>query len=259
MTRSLVRMRLIAGNTFREATRSRLLYNLLFFALLMIASSISAAKINLGWNERIYRDFGLSAIALFGTLIAIFVGIGLVYREIAEKTVYTMLARPLHRWEFLLGKYAGLVAVLAVEVAVMAVCFLGMLALRSSPVTPGLVQAIAMIGVELALVTAVAIFFSSFTTPYLAGMCTVALWVIGHLLGDLRAFGQHSEAEIVQRATELLYWTLPNLDLLDFKSLAAEGRPIAASRVWLATGYAALYSTGLLIASVILFRRRDFR
>lgn len=253
------RIVVIAQNTLREAVRNKLLYNLLLFAMLMIASSIFFAELHLGYRVRIYRDVGLSAIALFGTLIAIFVGINLVNREIGQKTVYTLLAKPVGRWEFVLGKYLGLLGLLAIQVSVMALCFLALLWLQDSPVTPALLQAIGLIYVELALLTAVALFFSSFTTPYLAGMFTVALWIIGHLLADLRAFGAQSELEGLRALTESLYWVLPNLDRLDVKSQAAAVEVIEASRVALLILYGALYSTALLIASTWFFRRRDFR
>jgi ABC-type transport system involved in multi-copper enzyme maturation permease subunit len=255
---ALVRVAVIAQNTLREAVRNKLLYNLLLFAVLMILSSIALAELHVGYRVRIYRDVGLSAIALFGSLIAIFVGINLVNREIAQKTVYTILAKPVRRWEFLVGKYLGLVSLLVLQVAVMALCFLSVLALNNAEISVSLLQAIGMIAMELVLLTAVALFFSSFTTPYLAGMFTVALWVIGHLLADLRAFGDSSEVPALQAATEALYWTLPNLDRLDFKSEAAATHAIDAMRVALAALYGMLYSIALLVASVWFFRRRDF-
>ena len=186
---SLSRILVLAQNTFREAVRDRLLYNLLLFATLMIASSIVLAKLHIGYDERIYRDVGLGAISFFGVLIAVFVGINLVYREISLKTVYSMLAKPVRRWEFLVGKYLGLMVLLVVEIGVMSALFFGVLWYKGSDILPGMFWAIEMILLELALITAVAIFFSSFTTPYLAGMFTVALWIIGHLLADVRAFG----------------------------------------------------------------------
>jgi ABC-type transport system involved in multi-copper enzyme maturation permease subunit len=259
MIRSLTRIGAIAGNTFREAVRSKLLYNLLFFAILMIVSSILLANLHLGYQARIFRDVGLSAIALFGALIAIFVGINLVYREISLKTVYTMLAKPVHRWEFLVGKYVGLAVLLLVEIAIMTAGFLVVLWGHGSPISPELFYAVGLVFVELALVTAVALFFSSFTTPYLAGMFTVALWITGHLLADVRAFGAHSEIPLVESVTEFLYWCLPNLDRLDIKSEAAAGVSIEAGRVGWAILYAAAYSSGLLLISAWLFRRRDFR
>jgi ABC-type transport system involved in multi-copper enzyme maturation permease subunit len=254
-----MRIAVFAENSFREAVRDKLLYNLLLFAGLMIASSIVLAKLNIGYDERIYRDVGLGAIAFFGALIAIFVGVSLVQREIALRTVYSMLAKPVHRWEFLLGKYFGLLTLLAVEIALMTAMFLAVLLIKGSPLTAGLLWAVLLIFLELALVTAVALFFSSFTTPYLAGMFTVALWIIGHLLADVRAFGLQQGAEGLRPLTELLYWTLPNLDRLDIKGPAAAGEVIAGARIAWAALYAVLYSALLLVAATLLFRRRDFR
>jgi Cu-processing system permease protein len=256
---SLHRIGVLALNTYREAVRDKLLYNLLLFAALMIASSILLAQLQIGKDERIYRDVGLGAIAFFGVLIAIFVGINLVYREISTKTVYTMLSKPVRRWEFLVGKYVGLLSLLAVEVALMSGCFLGVLVWKGSEFSSGLVWAIVMIYLELALVTAIAIFFSSFTSPYLAGMFTVALWIVGHLLADLRSFGRHSDIAGLRQLLEALYWSLPNLDRLDFKADASAGNPIDLARASMAALYAVLYSTGLVAASMLLFQRRDFR
>ena len=259
MIQSIARIGYLAENTFREAVRNKLLYNLLLFAVLMIVSSIVLADLHLGYRVRIFRDVGLAAIALFGALIAIFVGINLVYREIAQRTVFIMLAKPVRRWEFLVGKYVGLLAVLLLEVAVMTACFLIVLYAQDSPITKGLLYAIALIFVELALLTAIALFFSSFTTPYLAGMFTAALWVVGHLLADVRAFGEQSDVPLLQAVTEFMYWALPNLDRLDLKTEAASDHPIETLRVVLAALYGALYSVGLLAGSAWFFRRRDFR
>ncbi|HKC49977.1 MAG TPA: ABC transporter permease [Myxococcota bacterium] len=256
---SLSRIWVLARNTYREAVRDKLLYNLLLFAALMIASSILLAQIQIGKDERIYRDIGLSSIAFFGVLIAIFVGINLVYREISTKTVYTMLSKPVHRWEFILGKYFGLLSLLAVEVAIMSACFLGVLVWKGSEFSIGLVWAIGMIYLELALVTAIAMFFSSFTSPYLAGMFTVALWIVGHLLADLRAFGKTSDIAGLRELLEALYWTLPNLDRLDFKADASAGNPIELARAGMAALYALLYSFTLMAGAIVLFQRRDFR
>src|SRR5262249_54125878 len=137
--------------------------------------------------------------------------------------------------------------------------FLGVLVWKGSDFSLGLVWAIGLIYLELALVTAIAMFFSSFTTPYLAGMFTVALWIVGHLLGDLRSFGQHSEIAGLRELLEALYWTLPNLDRLDFKADASAGNPIEAGKALMAAAYAVLYSLGLMLAAVGLFQRRDFR
>ncbi len=257
--KSLGRIWVLASNTYREAVRDKLLYNLLLFAALMIASSILLAQVQIGKDDRIYRDVGLSAISFFGVLIAIFVGINLVHKELSTKTVYTMLAKPVRRWEFLLGKYVGLLTLLAVEVAIMSACFLGVLVWTGANFEMGLVWSIVLIYCELALVTAIAMFFSSFTTPYLSGMFTIALWIIGHLSTDLRAFGSKSEMPGLKELLEALYWTLPNLDRLDIKADASAGRPIELARVAGAALYAWLYSLVLMSGAIVLFQRRDFR
>jgi ABC-type transport system involved in multi-copper enzyme maturation permease subunit len=249
----------VAKNTYREAVRDKLLYNLLLFAALMIASSILLAQLHIGDAERIYRDVGLSAIAFFGVLIAIFVGINLVYREISQRTVYSMLSKPVRRWEFILGKYFGLLSLLALEISLMTGCFVGVLVWKGSQLDAVLLWGVAFVYAELALVTAVAMFFTSFTTPYLAGMFTIALWITGHLLADLRTFGANSEIEGMKALTEALYWSLPNLDRIDFKSDAASGTPLPAARLWAAGAYVLLYSAALLLGSMVLFQRRDFR
>jgi ABC-type transport system involved in multi-copper enzyme maturation permease subunit len=249
----------LAKNTYREAVRDKLLYNLLLFAGLMIGSSILLAGLHIGDENRVYRDVGLSAIAFFGVLIAIFVGINLVYREISQRTVYSLLAKPVRRWEFIAGKYFGLLTLLGLEILLMSACFLGLLVFKGAEFDTGLLWGIAFIFAELALVTGVAMFFTSFTTPYLAGMFTVALWIAGHLLGDLRAFGQKSELEAVKAVTNALYWTLPNLDRLDFKADAAAGNPLETARIVAAALYTVFYSGALLLGSMLLFQRRDFR
>lgn len=256
---SLARVAVVAENTAREAVRDKLLYNLLLFAGLMIMSSILIAQLQVGYDERIYNDVGLAAIAFFGVLIAIFVGINLVYKEMSLKTVYAMLAKPLHRWEFLLGKYLGLLGMLALEVGIMSSFFFAVLWFKEAPIHAGMLYAIGLIFCELALVTAIALFFSSFTTPYLSGMFTVALWIMGHLLADLRAFGQGPDAEAIRPITEFLYWFLPNLDRLDVKGPAASGDVIEAARVVGSALYATLYSAVLMLLAILVFRKRDFR
>ena len=253
------RVLVVAQNTYREAVREKLLYNLLAFATLMILSSIVLAKIHLGYDERIYYDVGLAAISLFGVLIAIFVGINLVYRELAQKTVYTMLAKPIHRWEFLLGKYLGLISLLALEIALMTALFLTVVWYKDAQFPVQLLYAIGLIFMELVLITAVALFFSSFTTSYLAAIFTLSLWIIGHLLADIRDFGNLPDAEGIRPITQALYWGLPNLDRLDLKGPAAAGQVIEVGTVLGRAFYAFLYSTMLLIGAVLLFQRRDFR
>jgi ABC-type transport system involved in multi-copper enzyme maturation permease subunit len=180
-------------------------------------------------------------------------------RELSQKTIYTMLSKPVRRWEFLTGKYMGLVSLLALEIALMSGFFLGVVWYKNTLFPAQLLYAIGLIFMELVLITAVAMFFSTFTTPYLSAMFTVGLWIIGHLLVDVREFGNLPDSEHIRPITEALYWGLPNLDRLDIKGPAAAGDPIDALGVLWRAAYALLYSAMLVMGGVLLFQRRDFR
>src|SRR5213079_2697481 len=118
--REMKRAGVVALNTFREAVRDRVLYNLLFFALVMMAASIIAGQISIGIEQTVIVTLGLSAISLIGLLISVFIGVGLVSKEMDKRTLYALLAKPVRRWEFLLGKFGGLVLTLTVNTAAMA-------------------------------------------------------------------------------------------------------------------------------------------
>jgi len=256
---SLSRIWVLALNTYREAVRDKLLYNLLFFAALMIASSILLAQIQIGKDERIYRDVGLGAIAFFGVLIAIFVGINLVYREISTKTVYTMLSKPVRRWEFLVGKYFGLLSLLAVEVAIMSACFLGVLVWKGSPFSMGLVWAIALIYLELALVTAFALFFSCFPSPMLSTLFTLGIYIAGVFAKDIRDFGEVTNSQALGQITRVIYYLLPNFHNFNAIAFAAHGQPISLSLIGMNTLYALLYSAVVLLAAAAAFSGRNLK
>ena len=177
-------IRAIALNTFREAIRDRVLYLLLVFALILIAVSRLLSMLTVGNEEKIIKDMGLGAISLFGVLTAVFVGVNLVFKEIERRTVYTLLANPVRRWQFVTGKFAGLVAVLALQVVAMSLLLFGVLAVRGESPWP-LLPAVVLIGVELCLITAFALLFSSLTNPILAAVWTFASWVAGHLTWSL--------------------------------------------------------------------------
>ena len=256
---SLSRILTLAVNTVREAVRNKLLYALLFFAILMIVASVLLATLSYVESDRILQDIGIAAIRLFGVAIAIFVGVGLIHREVDRRTVYTILSKPITRAEFLLGKYAGLVMTIWMQMAVMVAFFLLVSHGAGAPVGAGHAAAFALIAVELALVTAIATLFSSFTTPLLASFFSCGIWFVGHLTRDLRDLGAASPLPTVQQLTAALYRVLPDLDGFDLTIEAAHGLPIVASDVWFAVAYGAGYAAVVLCVAVFLFERRDFR
>lgn len=247
----------IATNTFREAIRDRILYLILVFALLMIGSSRLLGLLTVGSEEKIVKDIGLASISLFGVATAIFVGVGLVFKEIERRTVYTLISKPIRRSQFILGKYLGLVMVLAVNVAVMTATFY-LLLLVKGWMDPGITRAILLIFVELLLVTAIAILFSSFSTPILSSLFTVTFYVIGHLSWGLLLLADRMPSEISKVVCRVLYQLLPNLDLLDVKGLVVHGAPIPATQIVHATVYGVSYTLIVLALAVTIFRRRDF-
>lgn len=256
---SLGRILAIASNTAREAIRNRVLYTLLFFALALIGTGVLLASLSYVERDRILQDVGFASMRVFAAAIAIFVGIHLVHREVDRRTIFTILSKPIARSEFLVGKFLGLVATLWLLIAVMAAGFAGLSMLAGAPLTPVHGAAFALIGVEAALLVAVALLFSAFTTPMLASLFSAGIWLIGHLSRDLRALGAQTESEAVRHVTELVYRILPDLSAFDLTAHAARGLVIAASDVLLPLAYAAGYATFVLVAATWIFERRDFR
>jgi ABC-type transport system involved in multi-copper enzyme maturation permease subunit len=262
--RSLMVVWAIAKNTFKEAVRNKILYSLIFFALTMMTVSLVLDHITIGQQSKIIKDFGLASINLFGVLIAIMVGIGLVYKEIEKRTIYPLLAKPVRRSKFLVGKYLGILLTLGVEVVLMSFFFFLLLLMYgmstdSQAFDFGLLIALFLIFLELALVAAVAILFSSFSTPFLSGMFTLAVYIIGHLTDDLKKLGALSGSLPLERITAFLYYLLPNLESFNIKGEVVYQLPIEPGRILLGVLYGLLYISALIVFSSILFQRRDFR
>ncbi|HXF91776.1 MAG TPA: ABC transporter permease [Nitrospiraceae bacterium] len=248
----------IALNSFRETLRDKILYNLLIFAVLLIGASVLLGELTIAEHKKVVTDMGLAAINLIGILIAVFVGIGLVSKEIERRTVYTIMARPISRTQFLLGKYAGLVLTLSVNVLIMMAVFSVTLLLSGALVHIALFQAVALIFVELLVVTAVALLFSTFSSATLSAILTLAIYVIGHLTADLRGIAAKTESVVLKWLTEGLYYVFPNLEMLNVKGQGAWGISIPLSYQVVASTYGILYAALLLMVACVVFQRRDF-
>src|SRR6516225_3610388 len=189
------RIRHIAANTFREAVRDRVLYNLIAFALLLTGAAVLVGQISIGIERLVVIDLGLTAVSLFGLVIAIFIGIGLVSKEIDKRTLYTVLSRPVRRWEFIAGKFCGLGGTLVVNTICMAV---------------GVFVALYFIILQFLIITALALLFSSFSSPLLSAIFAFALFVIGTFSEDLRGFAQMTHGAERWLATAAAY-IVPNI------------------------------------------------
>jgi ABC-type transport system involved in multi-copper enzyme maturation permease subunit len=252
----------IAKNTFKECVRDKVLYNLVIFAVLIIVSSIILGTITIGDVKQIIINLGLSTLSVFGTLIATFIGIQLVYKEIDKKTVYSLFAKPVARYEFILGKYLGLTWTLAVNVLVMTLgIYASVLYLRhtfAGSDTQILLAAI-LILVELMLVNAIALFFSTFSTPALSALFTFSLFVIGHFNADIRQYGLRSDSLFVKFWSSAVYYLLPNFDNFEIISKTAHGHFLTSGIYLLSIGYGLLFSSSLLLVAILIFQRRDFK
>jgi len=249
----------LAYNTFREAIRDKVLYSLLFFAIAIIGVSVILDQLTVGEKTKIIKDFGLASIAIFGVMIAVFVGIGLVYKEMERKTIYNILSKPIHRFQFLIGKYLGLLMTLLVEVTIMSVALFLMLYFYEKTIDYFLFTAIGMIFLELMIITAFALLFSSFSTPILSGLFTLSFYVIGHLTSDLLELGQRAESQVLKCVTEILYYVIPNLEFFNIKAQAVYHLPLPEGYLFLATFYGAFYILLILLLSIVVFQRRDFK
>jgi ABC-type transport system involved in multi-copper enzyme maturation permease subunit len=262
----------IAISVFRESVRDKVFYNLLLFALVMMASSFLIGQLTAGQDVKIIKDLGLAATSMFGLFIAVFIGIGLVSKEVERRSIYSLIAKPVTRAQLLLGKYCGLTLTLAANMAVMAVALYTVLAYTSwgavpeiravwdaPALDPALLKAMLLIFAELMVVTALALFFSTFSSPLLSAALTFGLYIVGHLSADLRNFQQVVDSPAAASFARGLYWVLPNLAQFDVKSDVVHGVHVSSGYLAMAVGYAALYITMLLAIASLVFSRRDFK
>ena len=256
------RVAAIARNAFREAVRDRVLYNLVVFVLLLIAGAIFLGELSAGQEAKIIVDLGLSAILLFGVFIAIFVGVGLVYKEIERRTLYAILSKPIGRGEFLLGKYLGLCLTLLVNVAVMGVGLsLALVYVKRgwNPLVMRIWPAILLLYVELIILTGVAMLFSSFSSPALSALLTFFVFVIGHFSADLKTLSQSTPSMATRWFFAGLYYLLPNLANYNAITAAAHGLSPEPSFLITTIVYGVIYVGVLLAATTLVFRRRNLK
>jgi len=254
----------IARNTFREAIRDKILYALVFFALLGLSGSLVLGEMSLGEQERLTRDLGLAGLSLFGVLIAVFLGTSLLYKELERKTIFTVVSKPVHRWQFVLGKLGGMVATLTMLVLLMAAFLGGLLLLQHSAPDGALVRAVTLCLLEIVVVTSVAVFFSSWSSPFLSGLFTLGIFVLGRNAGELHALAERVKAASIAWGLRALAAALPNLDLfyvsgsnVDGTHVSVHGPFVDWAYVGWAAWYALLYVAAAVGLAVLLFRRRD--
>ncbi len=257
---SLPRILTIARNAFREAVRDRVLYNLILFVLLITASAIFLGELTEGQEARVIVDLGLSSSLVFGTFISIFVGVSLVWKEIDKKTVFSIFSKPISRAEFIIGKYLGLCATLLVNVAVMGIGIsLAEAYVGGSKYILPIWGALSLIFLELTITTAVAILFSSFSTPALSALLTFFIFLIGHFSSSLRELAENLGSQGAVIFFNAIYYLLPNLAHFGFIANTASGEMAPLSLIGNCSLYAILFDAVLLAIAALIFSRRNFK
>lgn len=259
----------IAHNTFRETYRDRVVWIIFGFALLLVVlSNLIAYMGTPGANDdpvqmfsrvgtKIVADFGLTAIWALSLLIAIFIGTGMIHKEIDKRTIYTILSRPVYRWEFIVGKYFGLLFTLILLISGMAAFFFLHYALQGGLITWALIQTVLLMMVEMAVVIGLAVFFGSVGSPILSAIMTAFVVLIGHMAIDIVELSIVGDFEKMTWLLYLIYTPLPQLHNFDTRTPAVHNIAQNFDTMILNMTYAATYVAGLLALSVLTFRRRN--
>lgn len=250
----------IARNTFREAVRDRVLYNLVVFVLLLTGCAIFLGELTAGQEARTIVNLGLGAMLIFGVFIAIFVGVGLVSKEIEKRTLYTIFSKPIGRGEFIVGKYLGLCLTILVNVLIMGVgVSLALFYVGGNDLAFSIWGAILLIFLELSIITAVAILFSSFSSPALSALLTFMVFVIGHFSSSLRDFAENLGSQGAKVFFGAIYYLMPNLANFEFRTESAIGLVPSYAHIGGSILYALIYIAILLAITVLIFNRRNLK
>ena len=249
----------VALNTFKETVRNRVLLNILFFAIGLILLSLVVGEWSMYQQEKVIKDFGLSAMSIFGFLIAVFIGIRLMVQEMEQRTIYLILSKPIPRWQFVLGKYLGLSVTLAINVMLMAIALWTAGFLMEGSIDWGLLPAILLIYVEILLVVAFSLLFSSFMTPTLSAIATLVIFVIGHLSEFLMDYVNMYPDKGYHFLLRMIYYVAPNLEKLNLKMAVVEGMTQTSQTVFYGLLYGLAYITILLLLTMASFQRKDLK
>jgi ABC-type transport system involved in multi-copper enzyme maturation permease subunit len=269
---SAAAVRAVAVAVFKESVRDRVPYSMVLFAVVLMAAAVLMGRLTAAQDLKVIKDLGLATMNVIGLLIAIFIGTGLVAKEVERRSIYGVLTKPLTRTSFLVGKFAGLVLTLVVNLAMMTVAFYLVLVYqdlttidwvqqgwRAPALDVRLLVPIGLTLVQLTLVTAVALLFSTFSSPLLATLFTLGIWVAGQFGDDLRTFGSAVDSPAAAAIARAVYYVLPNLSALDVKNQVVHGLPLAWPALGAAVAAIAVYVALVLTAASAIFARRDFK
>ena len=249
----------LALNTFREAVRDRVLHSIFFFAVVTVCASLLLKDVTLGDQDKIVRSIAEGGIDVFASLIAMFLGISIIWKELEKKTVFTILSKPMPRWQFVLGKYLGLNLTIWVEIALLSSMYVVLMLFQQDVPSMIFFVSMALLVMELMLLTAWATLFSTYSAPTTASAFTISIFTIGHLADDLWLLGSKSDSVLLEQIVHIIYWVVPNFEVLSIRELSVHEREIPWLQVGSAMGYGIVYSAVVLMVAVVLFNRKDIR
>ena len=252
-----MRLWALAANTFKEAVRDRVLHSIFFFAIISVFLSLALKEMTIGDQEKVVRSVAQGGLDLFASIIAIFLGISLVWKELDKKTIYTVLSKPIPRWTFVLGKYLGLMMTIAVELLLLTLVYVAVITLQQSFPPSVFFVSIGMLVLELMLLTAWATLFSAYSSPTTAAAFTLSVFIIGHLADDIWIFSNQSDNPGLRELGRALYWALPNFEVLSIREQAVHRLAVPWSQVGPAAAYGVGYTAAVLSAAVAVFQAKD--
>lgn len=254
-----MKIRAIALNTFKEAVRNKIFYLLIFFGIFFSLSSKLISMLTIGDTVKILKDVGLASINFFSVLIAIFTGINLVYKEIEKKTVFFILSKPVERRDFILGKFLGLALTILIALIIMITVFAFFLYLFSGHFDPSILLYFIFLFIELLIIISISILFSSFSTPILSSIFTIVLYLIGHVIWTFNEFKHKLIDPFEKYFAYFLYYLFPNLEKFNIRESLVLNDPLSAKIIVSTIGYGLFYITGILIVSILIFNKREFK
>lgn len=255
----MTRVIAVARNTFREVMRERVVLILAIFGVALVGASQVLSPLALGEGRKVVTDFGLAGSALLATLLVVFLGSSLLHKELERRTIVAVMAKPVRRVEFLVGKFFGLWATTGLLLGGMTLILLGLLLLAHGELPWILFESAFLTLIELGIVTAYVVFFSSFTTPGLTALFTAAVIVAGRFADQILYFGSHGGGAVVTAVTGFFYWLVPHFSVFNARGLVTHGVAVPPERIAFAGAYGLLYMGALLAAATAIFERREFR
>jgi ABC-type transport system involved in multi-copper enzyme maturation permease subunit len=249
----------IANQTLTEARRNRVFYSLFLFAMVVVLNAVIFTEVTVTTMDRVLKDTGLAAINVFALALTIFTGVGIINREIDRKSIYTVLAKPISRFGYILGKYLGLLAIILITSGAMFIALLLVMKSYKTDIRPGIFLGYLGVLLEVMVLGAIAILCSSFTTSFISAFICGAIYICGHISTEFLRAVRHSDSPFRRHLGEALYYVLPNLERFNFKYQATYDQTIGSRALGMVIIFALAYVGAALLAAVVVFDRRDFR